>query len=199
MTRPVFRVQRSFFTRPCPQEQSPRERGEEQQRPRPKMNLRTLIANCFLEKRGLSWAIHVCKCLGTQAGPSEVEEALSPLSPDARSLSETCCSSFHKLILAVLQTEGFWSHFQQLFYPRNCAEPFPFHLFPLLILRHMRSASPPSSYKWGDCLGNMAQLPAETPGAQQTDTQQPQGTQGSCVQGSRYALNGLPTNLYVFV
>lgn len=31
-------------------------------------------------------------------------------SPDARSFSETCCSSFHMLILAILQTKGFWSH-----------------------------------------------------------------------------------------
>ncbi|KAI4543273.1 hypothetical protein MG293_006067 [Ovis ammon polii] len=105
------KMEEKFLREALPSGTEPQGDGEEQQRPRPKTNLRTLIANCFREKRGLSWAIHVCKCLGTQAGLSEVEEALPPLSPDTRSLSETCCSTFRMLIFAVLQTKGFWSHF----------------------------------------------------------------------------------------
>lgn len=67
VTRHSVPCAEKFLLEALPSGTEPQGDGEEQQCPRPKTNLRTLIANCFREKRGLSWAIHVCKCLGTQA------------------------------------------------------------------------------------------------------------------------------------
>ncbi|XDA76103.1 hypothetical protein R6Z07M_006243 [Ovis aries] len=67
VTRHSVPCAEKFLLEALPSGTEPQGDGEEQQCPRPKTNLRTLIANCFREKRSLSWAIHVCKCLGTQA------------------------------------------------------------------------------------------------------------------------------------